>query len=282
MPNVPNVSTEPAFQPLLRQPAYKAVSGVMEQHILSGQIKPGTTLPPELELAAQFEVNRSTVREAIRQLEQEGLVERRGKKLFVTLPGLFDLAPRAARSLILNQVTFQELWEVALVVEPEAARLAALRADESDLAQLAANIAACRATLAGGGGAQEVTLHSALDVEFHALIARASRNRSLMLAREPFSLLYRPALTLLQKALPQAALRNVEAHEFVLSALRERDSMRAAEWMHKHLVDFRVGFLRAGLPMDAPLDLLTSQGQPAPVPAVRMAGSEARRSADAA
>ncbi len=248
----------PIFKTLRRDPAYKAVSGVMEQHILSGRLKTGTALPTELDLAAQFGVNRSTIREAIRQLEQEGLVERRGgKKMFVALPGLFDLAPRAARSLIMHQVTFQELWEVASVVEPAAARFAAQRIDESDFVQLEANLAACRATLENTDLVMAAQIHSGLDVEFHALVARASRNRSLMLAREPFSLLYRPALTLLQKALPKSALRNVQAHEQILNALKARDPDRSGSWMHKHLVDFRAGFLKAGLPMDAPVEALT-------------------------
>jgi len=263
MPNRPRSranDAEQVFQPLRREPAYKAVCGVMEQHILSGRLKPGTALPTELEIAAQFGVNRSTVREAIRQLEQEGLVERRGgKKLFVALPGLFDLAPRAARSLTLHQVTFQELWETAVVVEPEAARLAALRGDDDDFTQISANVAACRGTLDLPGDTFAVRRHSALDVEFHALVARASGNRSLMLAREPFSLLYRPALTLLQTALPQSAARNVHAHEVILTALRKREAGRAQEWMRKHLVDFRNGFLQAGLPMDAPVDALAGQ-----------------------
>lgn len=254
---MPPADVAHVFRPLSRQPAYKAVSEVMENHILSGQLKPGTTLPAEMELAGQFGVNRSTVREAIRQLEQEGLVERRGgKKLFVALPGLFDLAPRAARSLVLHQVTFQELWEVATVVEPEAARLAALRADEADLRELDANVAAGRTTLKAPKNESTALRHAALDVEFHALIARASRNRALMLAREPFSLLYRPAMTILIQTLRQAAARNVQAHEIVLTALRKRDAKRAEEWMRKHLVDFRVGFLKAGLPMDAPIDTL--------------------------
>jgi GntR family transcriptional repressor for pyruvate dehydrogenase complex len=261
----PKVSdAEPVFQPLRREPAYKAVCHVMEQHIVAGRLKPGTALPAELDLAAQFGVNRSTLREAIRQLEQEGLVERRGgKKLFVALPGLFDLAPRAARSLTLNQVTFQELWETAFVVEPEAARLAALRRDDDDLAQLEANIVACRTTLGVPGDAAAVSQHAAWDVEFHALVARASRNRSLMLAREPFSLLYRPALTLLQEALPQAASRNVRAHEALLEAMRKRQADRAQDWVRKHMIDFRAGFLKAGLPMDTPVGTLASHAHPA-------------------
>ena len=253
--SAPLAAAAVSFRPLPRQPAYKAVSSVMEQHILSGELKPGTALPSEQELATQFGVNRSTIRESIRLLEQEGLLERhQGRRLFVVLPGLFDLAPRAVRSLILHQVTFEELWEVAVVVEPEAARLAAQRADESDLRDIDDNLAATAETVGGKPDASRMQRHWELDAAFHALIARASKNRSLMMARESFSLLYRPLATLLQQSLPQSATRNLYAHRQIAAALRGRDEQRAHEWTRKHLVDFRKGFLQAGLPVDAPAD----------------------------
>jgi len=243
------------FSTLQREPAYKAVSSVMEQHILSGELKPGTALPPEQELATQFGVNRSTIREAIRQLEQEGLLIRHGgRRLFVVLPGIFDLAPRAVRALILHQVTFQELWQVAVIVEPLAARLAAALADEVDLRAIEDNVDAMTVALNASSGLDAMRSQSELDIAFHALVARASRNRALMLAREPFSLLYRPALTLLQRSLPQAAARNLQAHQQIARALRARDAEGAHEWVRKHLVDFRRGFELAGLPMDRPVE----------------------------
>jgi len=269
-PATPVVSTTSAsfagasvlFRALPRQPAYKAVSGVMEQHILSGELKPGTALPSEQELATQFGVNRSTIREAIRVLEQEGLLERhQGRRLFVVLPGLFDLAPRAVRSLILHQVTFAELWEVAVVVEPEAARLAALRADEADLSEIDDNLAATADTVGGKPEVSRIRRHWELDAAFHALIARASKNRSLMMSRESFSLLYRPLATLLQQSLPQSAARNLHAHRQIAAALRDRDEQGAHEWTRKHLVDFRKGFLQAGLPMHAPADRVPERAQ---------------------
>lgn len=126
----------PVFERVKVTPAYKAVSGVIEQCIVRGDLKPGVQLPTEQDLAQQFGVNRSTVREAIRQLEQEGLVERHAsKRLHVTMPGVYDAAPRAARSLLLHQVTFEELWQVALVLEPQAARLAAIAAGPDDVAE---------------------------------------------------------------------------------------------------------------------------------------------------
>ena len=56
------------------------------------------------------------------------------------------------RSLILHQVTFAELWEVAVVVEPEAARLAAQRADETDLREIDDNLTATAETVGGKAG----------------------------------------------------------------------------------------------------------------------------------
>ena len=229
------------------EPAYKTVSAAIERAILDGALRPGAALPTEQELAERFGVHRSTVREAIRQVEQEGLLQRReGRRLFVCLPGVHDLAPRATRLLLLHQTTFQELWDVALTLEPLAARLAAAQATDDDLAQLQANIDA---------SAAETRLPElvALDMEFHALVGRASHNRALMLAREPVGLLYNPTLLQIFQHLPQASARNLAAHRHTLDALRARDADAAAEWTRKHMVDFQRGFAMAGLSMRTPI-----------------------------
>ena len=163
-------ATEPHFEKVKVTPAYQMIPSVVEKQILSGKLVPGTMLPTEVELAEQFGVNRSTVREAIRQLEQEGLVERRSsKRLQVTMPGIYDAAPRAARSLLLQQVTFAELWQVAVVLEPQAAYLAALSATAPDIEQLAANVDRLTFHHKKGGSMQE---HALIDIEFHATVAR--------------------------------------------------------------------------------------------------------------
>ncbi len=247
------LQSAPLFDRVKITPAYKTVSDVIEQRIVRGGLKPGVQLPTEQDLAQQFGVNRSTVREAIRQLEQEGLVERlSSKRLHVTLPGVYDAAPRAARSLLLHQVTFEELWQVALVLEPQAARLAAAAAGPADIAEL--NDAIERlATHHKAGGA--IPSHAELDIEFHALVARVSGNRALMLAREPINLLYRPSLIRLQQALPQMERRNLDAHKRIVKAIAAGDAAMAHEWMRKHLVDFQRGYALAGIPMNTPLQM---------------------------
>lgn len=231
------------------EPAYKAVSAAIERAIVGGALPAGSALPTETDLAERFGVHRSTVREAIRQVEQEGLLQRReGRRLFVYLPGVEDLAPRAARLLMLQQTTFQELWELAVSLEPLAARLAAQRAEPDDLQHLADNLDATAAARADTALVQ-------LDVEFHALVGNASHNRALMLAREPVGLLYRPTLQRIFAHLPQAKARNLDAHRRIADALRRRDAEAAADWTRKHLVDFQRGFAMAGLDMAAAIRL---------------------------
>jgi GntR family transcriptional regulator, transcriptional repressor for pyruvate dehydrogenase complex len=247
---------EPLFERLKRAPAYKAVSQVMEERILDGTLPLGAPLPSELELAAQFGVHRSTIREAIRQLEQEGLLERRSdRRLFVAIPGVYDLAPRATRSLMLQQVTFSELWQLAVVIEPQAAYLAAINATEQDIALLRANVDKDREHLAEGSSSEtsHISQHAQIDVAFHALVGSATHNRALILAREPISLLYRPALGQLFANLPQAEARNLTAHEHVLEAIIARDEKKAEKWARKHLIDFQRGYSMTALAMDVPL-----------------------------
>ena len=248
-----NVAPQSVFQRVVVEPAYKAVSVALERAIIDGALLPGSALPTEHTLSQRFGVHRSTVREAIRQVEQEGLLQRgEGRRLFVCLPGVDDLAPRATRLLLLQQTTFQELWDVAAALEPLAARLAATQAADDDLALLHANLDAT----------ERETDHAPLvrlDVAFHALVGRASHNRALMLAREPVGLLYTPTLAQMYQRLSQAAGRNLVAHRQIVAALAHHDAAAAAEWTHKHLTDFQRGFALAGLDMRTPIALPTQR-----------------------
>lgn len=243
------------FSRLRIEPAYKALSAEIERSILSGKIQPGMPMPTEQCLAEQFGVHRSTVREAIRQVEQEGLLQRReGRRLFVTLPGLYDLAPRAARLLLLQQTTFHELWQVAVTLEPLAAGLAAIYANGDDIDELQANTDRTAELQARGAASMEENIRLVeLDVEFHALVGRASHNRALMLAREPISLLYNPTLLQIHLQLPQSKARNLAAHRAILDALRCKDMKSATQWTRKHMVDFQKGFEMTGLDMRTPI-----------------------------
>lgn len=229
-------------------PAYKLVSRAIEQQILEGRLAPGDRLPSEPALALQFGINRATVREGIRQLEQEGFLQRAaGRRLFVSLPAYADLAPRASRALAMQKVSFRELWDVAVLLEPPAARQAAMVATGDDVAALEENVRATE--LAVDNGQPFIRL----DIAFHAMVARISGNRVLELSREAVGLLFFPAMEALVPLLPQAGRRNVIGHRKILEAIRRHDADEAELWMRKQMIDFRRGYELAGLDMDAPV-----------------------------
>lgn len=230
--------------------AYQIVSRELRRLIDSGELKAGDQLPTEAMLAQQFGVNRSTVREGIRQLENEGLVSREGRKrLTVSVPGSERISSQATRALVMRQVTFRELWDAALVLEPACAALSAQHRENEQLAALEINIERTRRALNNTRQCTE------LDTEFHALVTEGAHNTALLLSREPVGLLLFPAFEILSPLLPQANGRMLAAHERVANAIANADAAEAESWMRKHIVDFRRGWEMAKLSLDLPIDL---------------------------
>jgi GntR family transcriptional regulator, transcriptional repressor for pyruvate dehydrogenase complex len=236
------------FERIQAAPAYQMVAQAIEQEILSGRLTPGDRLGTEAELVRQFGVNRSTVREGIRLLEQGGMIRRdQSRRLYVSLPRYNRLATRVSRALVLHQVTFRELWEAAMSLEAATVEAAAARATEEDLAALEDNVR----RMAKAGSTQE---HAEIDSEFHALVAKVSKNRVLQLAREPAGLLFTPTLKMILDAVEAAGARNLEAHRHIVEACRARDAITARDWMRRHITDWRRGFELAGKDLDAPVE----------------------------
>ncbi|MGH6708596.1 MAG: FadR/GntR family transcriptional regulator [Bradyrhizobium sp.] len=233
---------------LRNEPAYRGVVRNIESKIMSGQWSVGNRLPAETAMAADFGVHRSTVREAIRVLEQNGLVRRHegGKLLYVTAPREADISSKITAAIVLHEISFFELWESMRCFEPVLAECAARRIDTETLDRLQINVEKTRAAFENS----KSLVH--LDIEFHQIIARASRNRALQLSREPISQLFYPAFLNVFSRL-NAGERVVFAHEKILYALRNRDANDARAWMDKHIVDFRRGYELASLDIDAPV-----------------------------
>ena len=233
------------FEPLVPQPAYGRVAAAIEQKILDRSLRPGDPLPTETELATQFAVNRSTVREALRRLESAGLVGRDSgaKRLKVTRPGHADTATRVSRALTLDQVTFIELWESMLAIAPRTAALAAAHATAESLGALEADIAAVEAARGSEAAVGGV-------VDFFGRLAAASGNRVLMLAMQPVTRLLAPSLRRMIDRVPQGRSRIVVAQRCIVEALRKGDSAEAESWMTRHVQDFRRGYEIAGIALD--------------------------------
>jgi GntR family transcriptional repressor for pyruvate dehydrogenase complex len=222
--------------------AYQQVAEEIEAQILRGELKPGDQLPGEADLAAMFGVTRSTVREGLRQLESDGMVHRPSpRRLEVTVPQADQLTTRAGRAMALMKVTFRELWEVTVVTEPLAARIAAERGtvDEIELLQK------LHADLVSAEGEMARTIE--LDEQFHTHIADMGRNRVLGLAREPISLLLFRGFSQIAPYATKFYKRQIEAHSNIIAAMRDRDCDRAEKWARMHIEDFWRGVQIAGL-----------------------------------
>ncbi len=239
-----------AFAKINTAPTYRRLYDAIEGEIMRGRLKPGAKLPTETDLAAQFGVNRSTVREAIRLLEQTGLVERASsRRLVVSKPSTDQLAGGITRALVMHQVSFHELWSAMMAVEPAIAEAAASKITDEQIAGLHQNVADSRTCL------NNPKQFCELDLQFHTILAEAAGNRVLDIAREPINLLFHPAVTKVMAQLSQATSRTLEAHEQVLEALKSRDAMNARHWMTKHIDDFRRGYEHAGFDLNGPIDI---------------------------
>jgi DNA-binding transcriptional regulator YhcF (GntR family) len=112
------LTAAPLFRPIDIAPAYQKVADAIEREIVNGRIKPGDPIGTELELGRQFGVNRSTVREGIRVLEEGGLIRRdSSRRLQACLPRYNKLATRLSRALVLQEVTFREIYEASTMLE---------------------------------------------------------------------------------------------------------------------------------------------------------------------
>ena len=225
------------FVPLEDHPAYRQIANVIEERIVGRSLRTGDPLPSETDLARQFGVNRSTIREAIRELETHGLLGRvRGeKRLRVTRPEPRRVSSGVSRALALHDVTFLELWEAMMAIEPIAAQYAAARRSAAQLQALVRAKARFTREVADTPAAVSAV------VDFFTAVAAASGNQVLALSQAPLNLLLAPTLTRMINRVPQARARIHEAQAKITAAIRLRRSEQARIWMEKHIRDFKRG-----------------------------------------
>lgn len=235
------------FKTLKREPAYILAERAIREMILSGTLDPGDLLPGEHDLAEQLGVTRPTIREAIRKLESSGLVERGHRRRMQVAAPSSEISSTAIRhAIVMHGITYRELWEVSTALEPAAARLAAERADDTLLLKIEENLERTRACIDNPEALVEA------DIEFHELVAEASGNHALQLAREPLGEFLSAAYGVVTRKLGPGR-RLLQAHETIYRAIRNRDAATSEEWMAKHFRDFLRGCEVAGINVDDPV-----------------------------
>jgi GntR family transcriptional repressor for pyruvate dehydrogenase complex len=211
---------------------YEHIVEQVQKAIFEGRLRSGDRLPPEREMVLQFQASRVAVREALRTLEHRGLVEvRHGSSggHFVRHADADLLRRDIATLLRLWRVSFPQLLEARLVIEPEIAGLAAQRATEAEVTALRSALTA-RTSWTGPA--------RLMDFDFHRLLATAAHN---------------PIHTVLVQALmdveaevgaPQAAdnAEVVAAHAGILGAVASGKADQARTMMAEHVKDLQRRF----------------------------------------
>jgi DNA-binding FadR family transcriptional regulator len=233
-------------QPVRVVRAYEQLATVLRDRIASGALPPGERLPSETAIAQQAGVSRSTVREALRKLEEAGFVERKSPKAMVVRSQTTnDSAYRELKHALRRQrVTFRHLVEALLTIEPELTRLAAERADRSDVQELRAIVDAQHAAL------EDFAEWSRLDEELHLTIADLSDNPALVIARMPITQVLLPTVSRFMSSVTQTT-HGTRYHERILAEIEAHDPGLAAAVMRRHVNDFSVAWQKAGLDPDS-------------------------------
>jgi GntR family transcriptional repressor for pyruvate dehydrogenase complex len=158
--------TEPlTFDPISRKTVSAQIREQLLQRITTGELGPGTRVPSERELSEQFEVARTSVREAIQGLLSLGFIERRGNRTWVA-ERLPEFAVRGGDN---ERVFVRQLFETRRLLEVPIFALAAERSDEQDHEYVAA-------VLERFDTSMSVSEFRSLDREFHTAIASSCGN----------------------------------------------------------------------------------------------------------
>lgn len=208
---------------------HEEVFNQIHELIRQGRLKARDQLPSERELAETFKVSRTSVREALRALETQGLiVSRTGMGNFVVDLPVEALIGPLARLLIDEKKSLADLFELRKIIEPDIAALAAERATASDVAQLKRILAKQTQAVKGGETGVEA------DAELHLCISRATQNQALQkLVSGLMEMLSRSREESLQTK--QRRESSIAAHRKIIGAISKHERSKARSEMLRHI-----------------------------------------------
>lgn len=242
----------PQFTPLPREATLASrVVSELEALILSNQLAPGAMLPPERELARQFGVSRTVVREALVALTAKSWLESApGGGTLVRVPSSGHVTQ--SMGLLLRageaQIPHAQVLEVRRMIEIEIAGYAATRRDEADLMRLEMLLAGM-AELVGARDQAQLQRLMQNDVAFHAALAQAAHNPLFVVLLDSVADIL---LAVRQLGMRLEASRHnaLKFHGEILEAVKAGDAEAARQAMREHLLESEVTMRRAALELD--------------------------------
>lgn len=233
----PGPADPPLGTPAPRLPLYLQVAHRIREAIIAGHLVPGDSLPTERDLAESFQVSRTSVREALRALQAEGLVAASGPPArTVVVPGAAGHARDALVTLLrLNGVGVGDLMAFRTLLECEAVAAAAEAPRGAWFTEAHAALAAMR------DRTQSAESYDRADLRFHMALAQGSGNAALYLVMQ--ALRGAVAKNLLDHLtsrpdLPTTLARLTAEHGAILTAIEAGDGAAAQRLVRNHIRSF--------------------------------------------
>ena len=220
---------------------YQEIGQKLRQSIEKGEYLPGDRLPPERDIASEFGVSRSVVREALILLELEHCVEiRKGSGVYVQAPRAYENTVTESQSDSVSCGVF-ELLQARQLLESEIAGFAARQATKSDIQELRKAVELEREQLSSGQIVDDTDEH------FHYLVAVATQNSALVtIVQESWKLRNRTAMWQGKHHDTSDFSARWEWFEdrlLILQAIQQRDVQGARKAMWQHLENVKIKML---------------------------------------
>ena len=209
----------------------------IQDAILSGKLEPGTKLPPERDLKDMFNTSRGTLREALRVLEQKGLIEIKLGVAGGAIVKRMDSDPMMESLALLirsGEVSKDDLAEFRIKIEGSLMELAADRATEEDIQTLEDMCAQARECYEN----EDWENFLKMDESMHAFVGTMSRNPIFQLIQQSVHDNIHRYYDIYLRMNHQRTLENLEDFEKIIQAMKDKESQTAAAIIRDHVKRF--------------------------------------------
>lgn len=231
------------LKPIKTRKIYEEIIEQIRELVTRGELKPGDRLPSERDLVERLKVSRASIREALSALEMMGLLEvRSGEGTFVRKLKPESVVAPLAWMLSMEKGTVLEILEVRKILEVQAVRLAAERAQQSDLRELAEALEDMKKEMVNSdlGGEQA-------DLRFHYAIMRATNNKILIRLMDTISDIMRHMLETSRSKLYEGKYTPAllfSEHILIYEAIKNKDPEMASQRLLEHLIGVEEELIR--------------------------------------
>ena len=212
----------------------------LERMILNGMLKPGDQIPPERELAATIGVSRTSVRDALRDLEMRGLIDRKPGRGTIIKAASDEFLGLALLGSPEDIATLTQAMEVRAIIEPPTAFRAATRATKRNIAQLNSLLDDMTVDLRPSQFAE-------IDRLFHRAVAQCTQNPMLGALTDTVNHLIAPSRADALQTKDRMWI-SIEGHRAIVRAIEARDEQAAYDSAAVHLASVRERILNGAPP----------------------------------